>query len=943
MYNDGLNNTDLPVSPPIEAALQISDGSLAFMAFNTITAFAESNVAITSADRTSATQVSALAPLSGVASLGNVQIIDLAVDNADRIFVVSTIADSGSHTGRGLIGVTARGPGAGHGYPGNNLNGSFFASTQTTVAVGSNGTDLGSFVGAGTLNVASTTGFPTSGSIVVAASFTGVPGFARVTYTGKGGTTFTGCTMISPISAVVSTGGGVGDATNPVAGLSALWLNTGGGIGGAGHLLVVWSGTDQQGYCILDAGTLGSSLTTVGTTTAAGPAPTFLTAGPGAGLCLGNIDIAPSALFATSGASVAQGTGSNTVAVGAWAVNSSGVLSTNTLTGTITTSVHLNSTFGTLQIIRVNTAPGYVVLYEANPGGFNSLSAAYVTGATINPGVSVGRSVPGTPSTWGFGPNGQVYADPFIANQFWIAFPNSITPTTLSRMRATVNTGSGAVAWDSALQTVDTLPVSVTAVRVPKQPRAGIVDVIINAPTIGTQGYLGGVYSLLSPQPAAPTLVAPAFNAVVDLAAGQQFSWTPDPANVESGIAFTREVTPGGSIEWWTGSAFQAAECWLVPYTTNTLTFAAGLWADNDTAYQWAVRTLSPLLVPSVAPFPYTVIGSVLPQATSITFGATGTSLPTVSWTFTAGTGETVQTSYRVLVGPSGWNPVTTAPTFDTGIVISPATGPITLGTAPLGLAQGVYDVYVVVTSSDNATSGFTDHAAMTISYSRPTTPTLTAVYDAVHNRVTLVVSDSSASPALFTVITRSDGVVVRSTASGLALTGGGPQTVTTFDYEVQPSTAYTYTAQVYSAGPLVSLASAASASVTATVTAFWISDPLTPGSGLAVYLSPPFDQTIMETETVHRPLGRTTPVVVSDVILGQDGKVDAVTVTPADFAALIALITANPPKVLLLQSPFGAQWYIRISSARTPKLDFSAADAPYRTTSFGYVQVTSP
>ena len=59
-------------------------------------------------------------------------------------------------------------------------------SPPTTVAAGSNG----AATSAGTLNVASTTGYPSSGQVRVA--ITG--GTAIIAYTGKTATSFTGCT-----------------------------------------------------------------------------------------------------------------------------------------------------------------------------------------------------------------------------------------------------------------------------------------------------------------------------------------------------------------------------------------------------------------------------------------------------------------------------------------------------------------------------------------------------------------------------------------------------------------------------------------------------------------------------------------------------------------------------------------------------------------------------
>jgi len=76
------------------------------------------------------------------------------------------------------------------------------ANPTTTIAAGSNGVSLPT----GTINVASTTGFPASGQILVVTSL----GSQLVTYTGVGATTFTGCTGGL---GVMSTGGAITNVT----------------------------------------------------------------------------------------------------------------------------------------------------------------------------------------------------------------------------------------------------------------------------------------------------------------------------------------------------------------------------------------------------------------------------------------------------------------------------------------------------------------------------------------------------------------------------------------------------------------------------------------------------------------------------------------------------------------------------------------------------------
>ena len=76
------------------------------------------------------------------------------------------------------------------------------ANQTTTIAAGSNNVSLPT----GTINVASTTGFPASGKILVVTSL----GSQLVTYTGVGATTFTGCTGGL---GVMNTGGAITNVT----------------------------------------------------------------------------------------------------------------------------------------------------------------------------------------------------------------------------------------------------------------------------------------------------------------------------------------------------------------------------------------------------------------------------------------------------------------------------------------------------------------------------------------------------------------------------------------------------------------------------------------------------------------------------------------------------------------------------------------------------------
>lgn len=80
-------------------------------------------------------------------------------------------------------------------------------SIATTIAAGSNTVNVNTFAGAGTLHAASSSGFPTSGTLTVATG----SGNQVVSYTGVSGNDFTGCS--SSGAGVMSTGGAISVST----------------------------------------------------------------------------------------------------------------------------------------------------------------------------------------------------------------------------------------------------------------------------------------------------------------------------------------------------------------------------------------------------------------------------------------------------------------------------------------------------------------------------------------------------------------------------------------------------------------------------------------------------------------------------------------------------------------------------------------------------------
>ena len=183
--------------------------------------------------------------------------------------------------------------------------------------------------------------------------------------------------------------------------------------------------------------------------------------------------------------------------------------------------------------------------------------------------------------------------------------------------------------------------------------------------------------------------------------------------------------------------------------------------------------------------------------------------------------------------------------------------------------------------------------------------------------------------------------------ASALALSV--QQQASVVDYEQPPLTAIYYRAILSLTVNGVSLSSGYSKSVKVAgpaTTNWFIRDPLNP-TVTAVAVSPvgQFTTSQQEQMSAFYAIGRQFPVISSDVVNGQDGTLNLVTFTTADYTNLKTILASQ--KVYLLQSPFGEQWYVRLQSGRQQSLQgnasTSAAGAQYRTTQVQYLQVDKP
>jgi hypothetical protein len=147
-------------------------------------------------------------------------------------------------------------------------------------------------------------------------------------------------------------------------------------------------------------------------------------------------------------------------------------------------------------------------------------------------------------------------------------------------------------------------------------------------------------------------------------------------------------------------------------------------------------------------------------------------------------------------------------------------------------------------------------------------------------------------------------------------------QDLTRYDYTVPPNTQRRYRAktQITATSGLVVSDASATQNVTLTVTAWWLKDLTDPTLNVELPIfGDAFPTTRPEDQATFRPLGRTRPIVVSDVIRGEEFKLRLYfrgAVAYDDFEAIRAV-----QRTLLLQSDMTQQWYVRLGAERGTEL----------------------
>jgi hypothetical protein len=182
--------------------------------------------------------------------------------------------------------------------------------------------------------------------------------------------------------------------------------------------------------------------------------------------------------------------------------------------------------------------------------------------------------------------------------------------------------------------------------------------------------------------------------------------------------------------------------------------------------------------------------------------------------------------------------------------------------------------------------------------------------------RTQLVVTAGTSGLTVSVQYTDDSGVTWLPVRNGTGIATGVGNAATIYDYEAPPLGTRSYRAMVQTALGVPSAWSSNATITNNTMTTFWLKDPTVGLSGIQLKVeSGSLSTHFPEALTEHQPLGSPYPYVVGDVVGFEDGVVTAWTMSATDESALVALLKSQ--RTLLLQSPDGRQWYIRITSPR--------------------------
>lgn len=361
------------------------------------------------------------------------------------------------------------------------------------------------------------------------------------------------------------------------------------------------------------------------------------------------------------------------------------------------------------------------------------------------------------------------------------------------------------------------------------------------------------------------------------------------------------QVAPDGQN--WNQARLNAIRTQFTEYREDTFqTTITEVYVDIDVANQPTVNIISP------------------------TGTSTTTSSPSIEWSFTDTDGDQ-QSYYQFKIftpaqyGLAGFDPTYNDPIYDSGEI---ASSELTAGLNEL-LQNGTYRIYLRAGKliAGNIMYSAWDYETFTLNVSAPTVPTLTATVNSNLNYVSLTAVGASITSLgleyqYFHIMRSDDGtqtwVDVRNATDKQP---DGSYAVSVIDYEAPRGIEVAYRVHAVGVAGENYKTSLWSSDVLVTVTndkQWWFKavseSDLNMGN---VRVTNGTKESIAESVSVFRPLGRNTPIVVGGYVYGKDGSYSIITTTDAEFD-LLELLLRYQGKTLV-QDPYGAQKYIRIIS----------------------------
>ncbi|MGE3620742.1 MAG: WD40/YVTN/BNR-like repeat-containing protein [Acidimicrobiia bacterium] len=463
-------------------------------------------------------------------------------------------------------------------------------------------------------------------------------------------------------------------------------------------------------------------------------------------------------------------------------------------------------------------------------------------------------------------------------------------------------------------------------------------------------GQLLAVANCPAAVPTAPTLVSPANNAPVDFDDAQSFEGRfndPDlPNDHPSAVAlsFVRTVPSAAAEKWWDGAAWQSSETYLTQ-TSPIVTIPGGQIGTSGEAYSWKMKMKDAAGNASPASAARSVVGSDPPTVTVDAPAGTVTTTTVPPTEITYGDAESAaQESVRVRTftaaqyGAGGFDPATSPATFDTGVVYTNAASVPRAG----DLANGVtYRDYVQVTQVGGQASTW-EYSEFTVDIDAPEPPTLTAQPQPSQGRVMLVAAGppDPYDEAVYLFEYHDSGAWV--TLPGGVVDVSATETYAAFDHLLPPGVHRTYRASIIAALSTASQVRSAPSSeqtVVLDLDDWWLKHPTLPELNLVLEVDAPGEIRHRQAVAVFDPIGSREAVVQADVAKGRTMTLRVFTTGPTARAALETLLEAQ--STLLLQSPFGQQWWVRVAGDVTETHVWGPGEP--RWWSIPFVEVASP